>query len=353
MSLSIILLFLIFLMLSIFLLLIYKKRNYFLPGYFDRWKITSLIFRGDILFSALRLATSIQLAHPKMGPVLKANSTYKQNIVRRIHRTMVMLFLWEGGKYDRDMIVDWLDRTHLRLGKSYIDHQDFVIASVAFAYLRIHQSLGGLRKEDLDTLIQIFMKMAWYIHEKTGRQNIKLPNNVEELEKYILEMEIKQSKVDKFYEEHFGLNLNLKLGLCYLKSNKCFIQDIKEENRKKPSFIFKILNKFYSVHNYLLIHFPYSHKLLATSFMSFHGLMDKIGSESWKTSMIEICNEIYGEDIGKVKFDNLLTTKKYKSLSIFNILKLPFVFIKELCSLYKIACLREKILAQKNLPMHI
>ncbi|KAH7006936.1 hypothetical protein EDB80DRAFT_518389, partial [Ilyonectria destructans] len=76
-------------------------------------KLHALFDRGDIMLSAVLVASSLQLSHPELSKVINAHSTYKTDPWRRLVRTVTFISIMIRSKSsERRQVINWLQKLH-------------------------------------------------------------------------------------------------------------------------------------------------------------------------------------------------------------------------------------------------
>ncbi|KAH6889867.1 putative undecaprenyl diphosphate synthase-domain-containing protein [Thelonectria olida] len=147
-------------------------------------ELHALFDRGDVMLSAVLIASSIQLSHPELFKVLKAHSTYKTDPWRRIIRTMAFIYIMiRSNSSERQQVITWLQKLHSTIPMFVFENNVLVFATFAYGLVKTHELLGNITPEQVDGVVKGVMSMADKLDPKDwGR---KVPSTMLEVEEYL------------------------------------------------------------------------------------------------------------------------------------------------------------------------
>ncbi|EGX45687.1 hypothetical protein AOL_s00140g3 [Orbilia oligospora ATCC 24927] len=96
-------------------------------------ELHSLYDRGDIMLSAVLIASSLQLSHHGMSKAIEAHSTYKSDPWRRLTRTLAFIYIMVRSNKgaERQQVVRWLQNIHRNIPLFEFETNVFVFATFA------------------------------------------------------------------------------------------------------------------------------------------------------------------------------------------------------------------------------
>jgi short-chain Z-isoprenyl diphosphate synthase len=147
-------------------------------------ELHALFDRGDVMLSAVLIASSLQLSHPELSKVLKAHSTYKTDPWRRIIRTMAFIYIMiRSNSSERQQVISWLQKLHSSIPMFVFETNVLVFATFAYGLVKSHELLGNITPEQVDGVVKGVMSMADKLDPKDmGR---KVPSTMVEVEQYL------------------------------------------------------------------------------------------------------------------------------------------------------------------------
>lgn len=171
----------------IIIYLIYKRyavkfiwRNKY-PSFDD---LHALFDRGDIMLSAMVIASTLQLQHPKIAKIIRAHSTYKNDHWRRLIRTLSFIhIIIRANSAQRTKVLSWLQRLHRNIPLYEFQTNVIILATIAYALARCHAVLGGVTEEGIDALVKTIMGMADKLNAKDRGK--KAPMTFTEVEAFL------------------------------------------------------------------------------------------------------------------------------------------------------------------------
>lgn len=144
----------------------------------------ALFDRGDIMVSAIFIASTLQLSHPALSKVIKAHSTYRTDPWRRTVRTVAFIYIMIRSKSsERQQVIAWLQKLHGSIPLFVFETNLLVFATFAYGLVMSHQVLGNLTSVQADGIVSGVLSMADKLDPKdVGRP---VPQTMVELEQYL------------------------------------------------------------------------------------------------------------------------------------------------------------------------
>lgn len=147
-------------------------------------KLHALFDRGDIMLSAVLVASSLQLSHPELSKIIKAHSTYKTDPWRRLVRSVTFISIMIRSKSsERRQVINWLQKLHRPIPLFVFETNVMVFATFVYAIVKTHEFLGSITSEEADGAVKAVMSMADKLDSNDlGR---KVPMTMAEVEQYL------------------------------------------------------------------------------------------------------------------------------------------------------------------------
>ncbi|KAF3111670.1 hypothetical protein TWF569_006646 [Orbilia oligospora] len=124
-------------------------------------ELHSLYDRGDIMLSAVLIASSLQLSHRGMAKAIEAHSTYKSDPWRRLTRTLAFIYIMVRSNKgtERQQAVQWLQKIHHHIPLFEFETNVFVFATFAYALAKSHEFLRRA-PDEAERIVKGVMGMA-------------------------------------------------------------------------------------------------------------------------------------------------------------------------------------------------
>ncbi|KAH8680409.1 hypothetical protein BGZ61DRAFT_535469 [Ilyonectria robusta] len=178
----------------------------------------ALFDRGDIMVSAVLVASSLQLSHPELSKVIKAHSTYKTDPWRRLVRTVTFISIMIRSKSSqRRQVINWLQKLHRSIPLFVFETNVVVFATFVFAIVKTHEFLGSITAEEADGAVKAVKSMADKLDPSDlGR---KVPMTMTEVEQYLQnELQFDGHQTPKIQHEY--------LFLCNLLEKRAHLETV-------------------------------------------------------------------------------------------------------------------------------
>ncbi|KAL3687537.1 hypothetical protein R1sor_013846 [Riccia sorocarpa] len=162
--------------------------------------------RGDAMLAAVLMAISMQLSNEEAGGFLLAHININKNLWRRLIRTLAFIRMTvRANSAERTQIIAWLNRIHSNISLFRFETNTFILATIAYALAKAHQSLGCAADVELDAVVSAIMSMADKINlEDRGKQ---VPSSLKEVEKYLsTQVTFQSPAMAKTFEYTLGLS---------------------------------------------------------------------------------------------------------------------------------------------------
>ncbi|KAL3699076.1 hypothetical protein R1sor_017098 [Riccia sorocarpa] len=159
---------------------VFKWRNEFRS--FD--SMYTFFDRGDAMLAAVLMAISMELSNEEVGSFLQAHSTITTHPWRRLIRTLTFIRMTvRANSGERRQIYAWLNRLHSNIRLFGFETNLFILATIAYALAKAHQSLGCATDVELDTMVSAIMSMGDKINPEDRGKHV--PMSLKEVETYL------------------------------------------------------------------------------------------------------------------------------------------------------------------------
>ncbi|KAL3687411.1 hypothetical protein R1sor_013720 [Riccia sorocarpa] len=140
--------------------------------------------RGDAMLAAVLMASCMQLSNEEVGRFLLAHSYFEKHPWRRVIRTLAFIRMTvRANSAERTQIIAWLNRIHSNIRLFKFDTNVFILATIAYALAKAHQSLGCATDVELDAVVSAIMSMADKINLEDHGKHV--PSSLMEVETYL------------------------------------------------------------------------------------------------------------------------------------------------------------------------